>query len=395
MTDNQNTTIETTETTPAPRFADLELDASPVVDPAPVAETPDVRPPLEIDGVQGVYDTPESDVGPTGPTVQALREAELDFPVKLVQPDLPGFPASPNIADHRFCARADNGYVFGVSVSPGYGFVQPSELAATFDAALPEGVGDVKVESSLMGERIWFTCDLPMSKMLEIHPDIQAVADALPQYGESHLVDGHTSITFRLLGHHAYGGKGSLDISLLMEALVCSNGMRVPVMDGNRKVSIRHTCNFEQRVSMLQKAFSLAGGMVEALSGMFADMAGTRITATQFDQYCKAMFPGESTQAKNKRKELEKAYVSAPGAAPGTAWGALQAGTYYGTHLTPVRVGGRSLSRFTLDDPDSVTPAQLEGYQGQARLESMVYGPAGGFTERAFQYVTTNLLGAA
>jgi len=378
------------------RFENLEMDSPIAPIPAPIEEMSN-RPVLEIDGLENVYPepAPEPEAAPAGAAVLALRNAGLDFPVALVEPVLPGFPMSPNVSSLRFCTRTDTGAVFGGSVSPEYGFVQPEELAATFDTALPSGAGAVEVKSDLFGERLWFTCDLPTSKLLEIRPEAQAQADALRPYGTEHLVNGHTPITFKLLGTHAYGGKGSLEISLLMEALVCANGMKVPVMDGNKKVTIRHTVNFEQRVSLLRRAFEAAGGMVEALSGMFESMAGTRITATQFDQYAKALFPSESTQAWNQRKRLEEVYVTAPGAAPGTAWGALQAGTYYGTHETNVRVGGRSLSRYTLDDPDKVTPAELIGYQGQARLESMVYGPAGAFTERAFQYVSVNMMGAA
>jgi len=381
-----NTTNTNPNTNPTNRFADLEIGAGTAVEVAAVVPNP--RPVLEIEGVEGVYTEPESEAPIVGPTVAALREKGLNFSVGLVQPEMPGFAMSPNIQDHRFCVRQDNGYVFGASVSPGYGFVQPEELAATFDAALPEGVSNVKVGSTLFGERIWFVCDLPMSKLLEIHPDIQAIADTMGH----HKVNGHTPVIFRLLGHHAYGGQGALDISLLIEALVCGNGMRLPLKEGNRNVTFRHTCNFEERVSMLRKAFELAGGMVEAFSGTFTQMAESRITAAQFDAYAKVMFPGESTQARNKRERFSEIYVSALGAAPGTAWGALQAGTYYATHETHVRVGGRSLSRFTLDDPATVTGQQLEGYQHQARLESMVYGPAGDLSARAFQYVTVNML---
>lgn len=383
MTNTTNTTN---------RFATLDLDdnASALTIAITTPKVEPLRPPLEIDGVADLYAPPTS-ATPEGPSVQALRAKGFDFEVALVEPALPGFGASPNISEHRFVVRKDNGAVFGNSVSPTYGFVQPVELAETFDAALPAGVHGVTVGSTLLGDRLWFTCDL--SETAEVTPDVQAMANALHQHGTSHLINGNTPVTFHMLGQHAYGGQGPLDLYLQMKALVCANGMRVPLKQGNKRISIRHTTNFAERVELLQQAFEAAGGMVEAVKSLFETMAGTTISGAAFAEYAKAMFPGSGTQTENKRTQLEEAYYTAPGAAPGTAWGALQAGTYYGTHLTPVRVGGRSLSRFTLDDPDNVTPMQLEGYQGQARLESMVYGSAGAFTERAFQYVTTTMIG--
>lgn len=385
--------VETSET-PAPRFADLELDESPET-PALPAVVPE-RPMLEIDGVDAYSDRPEA-AASEGPALAALNEAGLNFEVKLVQPcvapqDIPfgsSWVQPPNAADFNYCMRMDTGHVFGVT-SPDYGFVQPSELAGLVDAALPEGAGDVKVRSSAFGDHLWFDCELPEGTF-EVTPEIQADADSRGWFHIDPRVNGKTPVKAKLLFKHAYGGKGSYDVWMLLEALICGNGLRVALQDGKRRqLKIRHTVNFESRVQDLRRAFEVAGDAVQVFAGFLQEAGRTQITAKQFDAYCEHLFPGESTQAKNKRARLALLNSTAVGCAPGTAWGALQAATYYATHETQVRVQGRSLKNYTLDN--SLNGAQIEAIQRQARLEAMTYGNSGAFTERALQYVTTNML---
>lgn len=373
------------------RFADLELDTIPAVDPSP-AEVGDAPLPLEIDGVE-VESNVEAPVC-SSPALAALDAAGYNFPVSLQPMQImdPRF-LPPNMGDFRACLRDDTGHIFGI-VSPDYGFTQPSELAALVDAALPEGAA-VTCKGSTWGDFMSFECSLPEGTF-DISPEQQAEANRKRWiHIDPRDPQGNIPVRAKLLFKHTYGGKGTMDLSLLVEALVCGNGLCIPLRDGKRQISIRHTCNFEQRVNILRHAFEVAGDFTSALAGMMADMVGTRISAAEFDQYAKHMFPGQSTQEKNKRKRFEEIYNTAVGCAPGTAWGALQAGTYYATHETPVRVGGRSLSNYTLDDPDHVPEAQLETYRGQARWELLVNGKSGEFTERAYQYVSNHMLGAS
>jgi hypothetical protein len=388
--------VEPRDSAPSGRFADLELDAGTEIPALPAPVEPSRV--LEIDGVDAYSDEPET-ASTEGAAVSALRQSGLDFEVKLVQPrvdpaDLPfgsSWTQPPNAGDFQYCMRMDTGHVFGVT-SPGYGFVQPVELAELVDAALPKGADEVKVRSSSFGDHLWFDCPLPEGTF-EVTPKMQAEANATDWiHIDPRDKYGNTPVTGRLVFKHAYGGKGSYDVWMMLEALICGNGARVALKEGNKQIKIRHTVNFEHRVADLKRAFEVAGDMVQAYAGMFQNMASTPITMKQFDAYCEALFPGQSTQAKNKRARLAEINASAIGCAPGTAWGALQSATYYATHETSVRVGGRSLSRYTLDDPRNLNGAQIEAIQGQARLESMVYGDSGAFTEKALQYVTTNFV---
>ena len=361
------------------RFADLECDGEEAVE-APEAEAPEA------------VEAPK--LAP--PALSALESARLNFQVELLPLEFPlhviparsSWTEAPNAGEYRACTRMDTGRIFGIT-GPDYGFVQPSELAALVDAAAPAGT-EIKVRSSAFGDHLWFECGLPFGEFT-VTPQIQQDANSRgwvhtdPRDGA-----GNTPVTAKLIFKHTYGGKGSYDVGLLLEALVCQNGMKVELTEGGKAIKIRHTVNFESRVQDLKRAFEAAGGMVNALSGMLQGLAETPITMPQFDAYCEALFPGESTQAKNKRKRLAEINASAVGCAPGTAWGALQAATYYATHETSVRVTGRSLSRYTLDDPSQLNGAQIEAIQGQARLESMTYGDSGAFTGKAFQYVSQN-----
>lgn len=382
---------------PSARFQDLEIGDE--ANEAQVMARPVMaRPVLEIEGLDVYCDEPEdTETATDKPALRALRAAGLDFKVSLVPVnvsplDVPrgaSWNQPPNAEDFRFCLREDTGHIFGIT-GPDYGFVNPEELAGVVDAALPAGADKVKVHSSAFGDHLWFSVDLPEGQFT-VTPEIQAEADAR---GWIHIdprgANGHTPVMGRLLFKHAFGGKGSYDVWMVLEALICGNGLRVPLKSGEQQIKIRHTRNFENRVADLRHAFEVAQGAIPVFSALFNEMGRTRITMAQFDEYAEELFPGNTAQAQNKRKRLAEINTTAVGCAPGTAWGALQAATYYATHETSVRVSGRSLSKYTLDDPQDLSGAQINALQGQARLERLVYGDAGAFTENALQYVTNN-----
>ncbi len=348
---------------------DLDFDDAPSTSapaPAPIGPT---RPLLEIDGV----DAP-TPVAPTpGATLAAMRKAGLDFPIELVQPIMPF--DSPNVGDFRMCTRMDTGFIFG-TVTPTYGFVQPAELAATFDAAIPAGA-DVKVSGDDSGTRMWIKVNMDMGGL--VSPEIQAEANAKKWiHTDPRDANGDTPVSFNLQAYHAQGGKGALSFSIGVHVKICANGLIVPLNDSQgKRITLRHTKHFEHRVNRLREAFKQAQEGVAGVQNTFERMAGESIQAEAFDAFAEHMFPGSQA----KRDDLHRIYHNAAGAAPGTAWGMLQAATYYGTHEYQVRVGGRSAKKYRSDMPD-------DQVQTQARAQSMAYGPAGAFTTRAYQYVS-------
>lgn len=97
-------------------------------------------------------------------------------------------------------------------------------------------------------------------------------------------------------------------------------------------VSIRHT---KSGAETLNEAIRIA----EATRNLGAafDTAALRLLTTPFSdqsmtQLAHALVPGESTRAEAARTKLLDAWASSPGAAPGSAWGASQAVTYYTSH---------------------------------------------------------------
>jgi predicted Fe-Mo cluster-binding NifX family protein len=100
----------------------------------------------------------------------------------------------------------------------------------------------------------------------------------------------------------------------------------------SRGISIRHTA---AGVEMVEEAIRIASE-AHKLHVAF-DNAALRLLATPFEdrsmqQLASALIPGDTTRADAARTKLLDAWASSPGAAPGTAWGAAQAVTYYTSH---------------------------------------------------------------
>lgn len=104
-----------------------------------------------------------------------------------------------------------------------------------------------------------------------------------------------------------------------------------------RGISIRHTAN---GVRTLDEAIRIATAAREYAASF--DVAALQLLTQRMGDdtmraLASALVPGETTRSENERGKLMKAWVSSPGAAPGTAWGAAQAVTYYTTHEITAR----------------------------------------------------------
>ena len=97
-------------------------------------------------------------------------------------------------------------------------------------------------------------------------------------------------------------------------------------------ISIRHTAS---GVETLKEAIRVAGE-ARKLEAQF-DNAALSLMLRPFpdrsmEQLAHALIRGEGTRADSARTKLLDAWANSPGAAPGTAWGAAQAVTYYTSH---------------------------------------------------------------
>jgi phage/plasmid-like protein (TIGR03299 family) len=131
------------------------------------------------------------------------------------------------------------------------------------------------------------------------------------------------------------GHDGTLQVMACYGAnvIVCDNTYAHALSAAkSRGVSIRHTASGAE---MLNEAIRIATATRE-LGGSF-DNAALRLLGTKFDdismhKLAHAVITGDGSRAEAARGKLLDAWTSSPGAAPGTAWGAAQAVTYYTTH---------------------------------------------------------------
>lgn len=97
-------------------------------------------------------------------------------------------------------------------------------------------------------------------------------------------------------------------------------------------IKIRHTAS---GVAILQEAIRIARAARE-YAGAFDNAAmrlmSRRMGDAEMRQLASVLIPGEAMRAESERGKLMSAWTSSPGCAPGSAWGAAQAVTYYTTH---------------------------------------------------------------
>jgi phage/plasmid-like protein (TIGR03299 family) len=190
-------------------------------------------------------------------------------------------------------------------------------------------------------------------------------------------VAGDTS-EFRkyLLAHSGHTGKHPLSLRNVHERTVCRNTLGTAFGEkGNFRATIRHTSNASQRIADATAAFeSMIRGSAE-FERIANELAAQQFSDVQFKATLDVMLPlpaeRPTAQLLNKRDAVMTAWDSSPGMAGirGTAWGALQAWTYWADH-------GQS----------------FRGADKNARqLESVWFGKAADISAGAFQAIQAQL----
>lgn len=238
----------------------------------------------------------------------------------------PEFPAIPG-GSYRAMVRPDTQAMLGV-VTEKYRPIQNSELAAL--AGIFQKDGRVSVESAGVlgiGERVWMA--LRWKEPIAITP-----SDTIRPFLV--LTNGHD-------GRHA---QESLATSV---RVVCQNTLNI-AENAKAKIRVLHTGDTEAKMKMVAATL----GATEAAISEFRDEAVYLSSKTVLDSEAQKFWdellpnsipgtPDTSTKAINQRKALAVAYDSAPGATPGTAYGLLNAVTYWADHDRSVRGGDKNL----------------------------------------------------
>jgi len=153
-----------------------------------------------------------------------------------------------------------------------------------------------------------------------------------------------------------YDGKNATRATMGNIRVVCANTLAYSIADAQKTGKMRSIRASTQilEASTLSALLTNVQSLVEDQKRTFDALANTRLSTDQLQRYFadvleinledldKVKPNGKSlvsTKAQNMLRELASAYTSAPGAgiAQGTAWGALNAVTYYATHVKTVR----------------------------------------------------------
>jgi phage/plasmid-like protein (TIGR03299 family) len=196
----------------------------------------------------------------------------------------------------------------------------------------------------------------------------------------------------RTLGHGSSKDIAVRDVITLMTAhdgtlqALATYGANVIVCDNTyahalgtckaQGIKIRHTAS---GIATIEEAIRIAKATRE-YSGAFDNAAlslmSRRMGDSEMRQLASVLIPGDSMRAENERGKLMSAWVGSPGAAPGSAWGAAQAVTYYTTHEIATHEGtDRAFNLATGEGRGSDVQAQawwhLTTEEGTAALQTV------------------------
>jgi len=114
--------------------------------------------------------------------------------------------------------------------------------------------------------------------------------------------------------------------------IVCRNTFAHALADAKNGLKIKHTLSAQSLIEQATDIAQRAAQHGALWSDAALKMMGARFADRDMHALAEVLMPGDSTRTKNNRERMIDAWTSAPGAAPGTAWGAAQAVTYYTSH---------------------------------------------------------------
>lgn len=168
---------------------------------------------------------------------------------------------------------------------------------------------------------------------------------------------GDVTRTISLFTSH--DGSTCASVGFASTVIVCRNTYTRASREARHGLRIRHTASADQQIAQVEAIARASAEYVGAWDNAALRMLGQRFGDADMAALAHALIPGESAKADAARDRLLSAWESAPGARPGTVWGAAQAVTYYTSHLV-----GR---------PESRAEAAIFGTGTSADLESRAW----------------------
>lgn len=251
-------------------------------------------------------------------SAEAIQAAGLDWSVNIEPMQLEdGTP----IPDFFATVRDSDRKTFGV-VKGRYNVLQNEEAFGFMDKLQDDGLVKYHTAGALFGgSRVWLLAQLP---------------------GSIETLPGDETHRFILLTN-SHDGSGCVQIFPTTVRVVCANTLALAV--GKRKgsgYSIRHTKNMGVKLDSAVTALRESSAQLQKYNEFSRQLAATRMTVKDADDFLTALIPGDSGKSANMRGRI--AHLARYGSGTdipgvrGTAWGMLNAVTEYANHEKTIRV---------------------------------------------------------
>lgn len=249
----------------------------------------------------------------------AIKMAGLDWTVSRQDVVIGG-----NVVDgYKGIVRDSDSKVLSI-MGDGYVPFQNSQAFDFADSIVGEGAAQYETAGSLNGgKRIWLLAKLPTDIRVEGTDDITKL---FLLFANSH--DGSLSQTVMLTGTR----------------VVCQNTLSAALADKTTQFKVRHTKNAAVKLQEAHKVLGLVSERIATMNANVNRLAKTPFSEKQMAALAETLFPANSatgevsTRSLNSRDMLMQAWQSAPGAAPGSMWGAENAISYFTDHMRGTRV---------------------------------------------------------
>jgi phage/plasmid-like protein (TIGR03299 family) len=283
----------------------------------------------------------------------AIKAAGLDWTVSMQEVSSNGLV----IPGYKAVTRDDNKKVLSI-MGDGYTPFQNSQGFDFADSIVGEGAAKYETAGSLNGNRrIWLLASLPQ--------DIRVAG---------------TDDVSKLFLLFANSHDGSLAQTALLTAtrVVCNNTLSAALAGGQTQFKVRHTKNAAVKLQEAARVLGLVGERITAMNERVNALSKAKFSESAMKELAEVLFPANSatgevsTRALNNRDMIMQAWESAPGATPGTAWGAENAISYFTDHMRSTRTS--------------------EGATAQeAKLNSIWFGSAVQMKAQATQFIEARI----
>lgn len=136
---------------------------------------------------------------------------------------------------------------------------------------------------------------------------------ALAKIGSHEVIPGDRVDQYLLL-YNSHDGSGALKVMWTSVRVVCNNTANIALRDFRRGVngiSLKHTKNIIDRMKEAQEILGISREAHQKAAEFEQELAKTRMTREQFDEFTKALIPDPPPRVrKNAKEKVEIAYTS-------------------------------------------------------------------------------------